>query len=144
MRITHRATTVAMFLAVPYYAYLHLSDITGTWIWMMKIIGPTSPALLGLGSYAVVVLMHTYIDAIQLGAGEILDRLDHANDIGEVAGICGLLGTIIAMVAASVHGRPELSGFLQSLTSTLVGSSISALVILVSSIMRLKLAGSSS
>jgi len=108
----------------------------------MEVVGPTAPALLSLGAYVIVILIRVYVEAPNLSEDAIMDRLDHAGDIGEVAGICGLLGTILAMAAASVTGSPELAGFLQSLTSTLIGSSINALGIFASSLMRLKLVGS--
>ncbi len=141
MKVIRWLVIIAILLAVPYSAYLYLAEIAETWGWMLKIVGPTAPALLGLGAYVAVILIRTYIETPRLNTDNILDRLDHANDIGEISGICGLLGTIIAMVAASIHGKPELAGFLQSLTSTLIGSSISAVVLFVSSLMRLKLAG---
>lgn len=130
-----------IILAVLTAMVMFRHEVIDTMMWLMKIVGPTAPALIGLGSYASVVLVRTYVEAPQLDAETIMDRLDHANDIGEVAGIAGLLGTILAMAVASMNGKPELAGFLQSLTSTLIGSAINALVIFSSSLMRLHLAG---
>jgi len=144
VRAIHWLVITAILLAVPYSAYLYLADIAETWGWMLKVVGPTAPALIGLGAYVVVVLIRVFVEAPRLSEGSLLDRLDHAGDIGEVAGICGLLGTILAMAAASVAGKPDLAGFLQSLTSTLIGSTINALVIFISSLMRLKLTRSAS
>jgi len=141
MRIIRWLATGTVVLLAFFCIYLFRGDVIETSSWMLQVLGPTAPALLGLGAYVVVVMVRTYIEAPQLSADNIMDRLDHANDIGEVAGIAGLLGTILAMAAASIAGKPDLAGFLQSLTSTLIGSAINALVIFVSSLMRLKLAG---
>lgn len=143
MTIIRQIGFIIIFLAVAAAAWVSRGELIDTGKWLLAVIGPTAPFICCLGAYVIVILVRAFVHAPQLNEGAILDALDHAGDIGEVAAISGLLGTILAMTTASINGRPDLAGFLQSLTSTLVGSGINALVMFTTSLMRAKLVRSS-
>ncbi|MEJ2911847.1 hypothetical protein [Pseudoalteromonas sp. C12FD-1] len=89
----------------------------------LDIAGPTLPFLVFLISYMLTIYWRVFILRKEPNA-ERLSDVFHAEDMGDVAATLGLIGTIIAMVSAANTGEKlDVTMFLQSLISTLIGIS---------------------
>lgn len=116
-------------------AFLFRNDeSTAMLIDALDIAGPTLPFLVFLIAYMLTIYWRVLILNQGLDASRLAD-IFHAEDMGDIAATLGLIGTVIAMVSSASAGEKlDVTTFLQSLISTLIGISAYAVSKFISSI----------
>lgn len=116
-----------LWLLLSLYAvgvYILQNEVSTSWFSSaIDTAGPTLPVLIFLIAYMLVVYWHVFVSRTGDDAAK-LASVFHAENLGDIASSLGLLGTIIAMVsAAGANEGLDVTAFLQSLLSTLIGIS---------------------
>lgn len=128
------------FIAFMSVRTLYPEELDALWQSTSQTVGPTFIPLLAFAAYLLAYQLRTVWMLVGArGHTPVLTlypRIDHAEDVAEVAGVTGLLGTVLAMTTAGASGTPDLAQFLQSLLSTLIGSGMMAATMLIASFMR--------
>ncbi|MFT5294146.1 MAG: hypothetical protein ACI9YH_000152 [Colwellia sp.] len=120
-----------LWLLLSLYAvgvYILQNEVSSNWFSSaIDTAGPTLPVLIFLIAYMLVIYWHVFVSSTGDDAAKLADVF-HAENLGDIASSLGLLGTIIAMVSAAGASKGlDVTAFLQSLLSTLIGISTYAL-----------------
>ncbi len=116
-----------LWLLLSLYAigiYVLQNEVSSNWFSSaIDTAGPTLPVLVFLIAYMLVIYWHVFVSRTGDDAAKLADVFN-AENLGDIASSLGLLGTIIAMVSAAGASKGlDVTAFLQSLLSTLIGIS---------------------
>ncbi len=126
MRI-NKLHILVMLVCWAFVAAVFPEELRAMFTQIIRYLGPMGYVLLPISAYLLVLSTIIIKNRHHYTEDHKQAVLEHLDSWGEKAAVCGLLGTILAMMSSSGSGAPDMSRFLQSLVSTFFGSGLSFL-----------------